>query len=261
MFNTSHFLLEQLAIGTVIGAASGAIGSFILIRRMALVGDALSHVALPGIALAIALHVDPFWGVIITLLGAAGMIWWLELQTRLPVDTLVGILFTASLAIGILAIPDTEMFESLFGAFPSMSRTVFLLVSGTAIIMLAGTLLLAPRFLYSIVSEDLARIGGVGRGYELVLLVIFSVIVGLGIKLVGTLLMGALTIIPAAAARNVTVSMKSYLLMAILFGVCITAAGVLVAAYWKIPPGPVIILCGVMLFMLSLPIAWLRHRE
>jgi zinc transport system permease protein len=177
------------------------------------------------------------------------------------VDTLVGILFTASLAIGILTIPDTEMFESLFGALPSMSPTVLSLVIGSALLMLTSTLLLARRFLYTVVSEDLARIAGVGRGYELALLVIFSIIVGLGIKLVGTLLMGALTIIPAAAARNVTGSMKSYLLIAIAFGILISVTGVLAAAHWRLPPGPVIILCGVALFMLSLPGAWLRRQR
>src|ERR1019366_740449 len=91
-------------IALLVGIASGSVGSFVLLRRMALVGDALSHVALPGIALALAYHLDPFWGVIATLLAAAIVVWWLESKSNLPTEALVGLLFTASLAIGILTI-------------------------------------------------------------------------------------------------------------------------------------------------------------
>lgn len=254
-------LSRELAVAAVIGAASGAIGSFVLIRRMALAGDALSHVALPGIALAIAYRVDPFWGVLLTLVVAAFLIWWLELQSRLPTDSLVGVLFTSSLAIGVLTIPDTELFESLFGAFPALSPLQFGLTLGGTLFMLALTMVFARRFLFSIVSEDLAHIAGVGRGSELLLLLVFSVIVALGIKLVGTLLMGALTIIPAAVARNVTFSMRSYMLAAMAIGAFIAAAGAALAERWSIHPGPAIILVGAALFVLSLMMPRLLQRR
>ena len=86
--------LNILAIAIMVGASSGAIGSFVLLRRMALVGDALSHVALPGIALALAYHVDPFWGVVAFLIPAAALVWWLEGRTQLHAEALVGLLFT-----------------------------------------------------------------------------------------------------------------------------------------------------------------------
>ena len=250
----------QLLIAAVIGAASGAIGSFILLRKMALVGDALSHVALPGIALALAYHLDPFWGVIVTLLVAAVVVWWLESRSRLPVDALVGLLFTSSLAIGILTIPNSEILESLFGAFPALSPLAFAGTVGTALIALIATIILARPFLFAIVSEDLARIGKVGRGYELSLLILFAVVVALGIKLVGTLLMGALTIIPAAIARNITLGMRRYMVLAALFGAIISVAGVAAASLWGIRPGPVIILLGVALFLASLPMVSLKRR-
>ena len=98
--------LSILAIAVMIGASSGAIGSLVLLRRMALAGDALSHVALPGIALALAYHADPFWGVLGFLVPAAVLVWWLEGKTQLHPETLVGLLFTTSLAVGILTIPE-----------------------------------------------------------------------------------------------------------------------------------------------------------
>lgn len=242
----------QVLIAGAIGAASGAIGSFILVRRMALVGDALSHIALPGIALALAYHLDPFLGVLAALLTVAPLIWWLEGKSNLPTDALVGVLFTASLALGILTIPDPEILESLFGAFPVLSPLEFAGTSSTAVIALVLTFVLARPFLYRIVSEDLAKSGGVGRGYDLILLVIFSIVVALGIKLVGTLLMGALTIIPPAIARNLSFGMKKYMLAAAAIGVAISAVGVSLAAFWAVRPGPTIILLGVALFVVSL---------
>jgi zinc transport system permease protein len=250
--NVSLSLPGQLLIAALIGATSGAIGSFILLRRMALVGDALSHVALPGIALALAYQLDPFWGVIAALLAVAPLIWWLEMKSKLPTEALVGLLFSASLALGILTIPDTEILESLFGAFPALSPLELGGTVCTAVVALALTFLLARPFLFRIVSEELARSSGVGRGYDLVLLVIFSVIVALGIKLVGTLLMGALTIIPAAIARNVSIGMKKYMQTAAVTGALISTAGVSLAAFWAIRPGPAIILLGVTVFLVSL---------
>ena len=108
-------------IALFVGLASGSVGPFILLRRMALVGDALSHVALPGIALALMYHLDPFYGVVVFLIAAAFVIFWLEGRSSVPPDAIVGLLFTASLAVGILMIPNEDVIESLFGAFPTLS--------------------------------------------------------------------------------------------------------------------------------------------
>ena len=244
--------IEQLALAATVGAASGAIGAFILLRRMALVSDALSHVALPGIALALAYHVDPLWGIIVTLLAAAALVWWLESKSNLPTEALVGLLFTASLAIGILAIPDTEILESLFGAFPLLSSLEFAWIIAAAVLALACIFFFARSFLYRIVSGELAQSDGIGRCYDLVLLILFSIVVALGIKIVGTLLMGALTIIPAAIARNLSDSMKKYMLAAAGLGAFISMVGASLAKLSDIRPGPLIILLGVALFVLSL---------
>ncbi|MEK7122117.1 MAG: metal ABC transporter permease, partial [Patescibacteria group bacterium] len=120
MFLDSQFL-QSIFIALAVGLASGSIGAFIVLKRMALVGDAFSHVALPGIALALLYNVDPWLGVVVFLLMGAFLVWWLEGKTVLPVEGLVGLLFVASLAIGILIIPNSEIIESLFGEFPSMS--------------------------------------------------------------------------------------------------------------------------------------------
>ena len=242
-------------IALLVGLASGSVGPFILLRRMALVGDALSHVALPGIALALIYHVDPFYGVIAFLVAAAFVIFWLEGRSRVPPDAIVGLLFTASLAVGILMLPSGDVIESLFGAFPTLSVPLLAGILVVAGVLTALCFLLAKRFLFLIVSPDLARVNGLGRGYDLALLLIFALIVALGIKLVGTLLMGALTIIPASIAKNLAASMRRYVILSAIFGGVISVAGVWLAESFRFLPGPSIVLLGVALFAVSLPFA------
>jgi ABC-type Mn2+/Zn2+ transport system permease subunit len=239
-------------IALLVGIASGSVGPFILLKRMALVGDALSHVALPGIALALFYGADPFFGVIVFLTAAAFLIFWLEGRSRVPPDAIVGLLFTASLAVGILIIPNAEIVESLFGAFPVLSLPFLLVILSTAAVLSLLCFVLARYFLFLIVSPDLAKVHGLGRKYDLALLLIFSMIVALGIKLVGTLLMGALTIIPAAVAKNVSRSVRGYVILSGLLGGAISVAGIWMADALRLLPGPSIILFGVGLFLLSL---------
>jgi zinc transport system permease protein len=219
------------------------------------VGDALSHVALPGIALALIYGIDPFYGVVVFLLAAALAIFWLEGRSRVPPDAIVGLLFTGSLAVGILIIPNSEIIESLFGAFPVLSLPFLISFLLTAVVLAALCFAMAKRFLFLIVSPDLAKVHGLGRKYDLVLLVIFAMIVALGIKLVGTLLMGALTIIPAAIAKNASGSMRSYVISSAILGGAISVAGVWAADMFQFLPGPSIVLLGIALFVLSLPLA------
>src|SRR3990172_6133172 len=240
--------LQSILIALTVGLASGAIGSFIVVRRMSLVGDALSHVALPGIALALAYGIDPFLGVLASLLSAVIVVWWIEDKTSLPTDALVGILFTGSLAVGILTIPDREIIESLFGAFPEMSATTLILTLVATFIISILIFYLTRKFLFLTLSRELATIQGIGSKEQLVLLVIFAFVVALGTKLVGTLLMGALTIIPALVAKNICRSMRSFILVSSLIGVFIAVLGVILAGSFNLLPGPVIIILGVILF-------------
>lgn len=244
--------IQTILIASIIGIASGSIGSFIILRRMALVGDALSHVALPGIALALFYGLDPFWGVLSFLIAAAILIWWLEAKSKLPTDALVGLLFTASLAIGILTIPNTEILESLFGEFPILPPFLLGIVLTSAAGLTVLSFSLARKFLYRVISRDLAKVDGIERIYDLVLFLIFAGVIALGIKLLGALLMGALTIIPASIARNFARTMRGYMWLATILGGLLSAAGVIISQSFGFLPGPTIILLGIVLFLVSL---------
>ncbi|PIU61593.1 ABC transporter, partial [archaeon CG07_land_8_20_14_0_80_38_8] len=106
----SQFLLS-LITGLFVGGVSGYLGSLMITKRMALVGDALGHVALPGIGLALFFGLDVSIGAVFFLLIGVLIIWFLESRTNLSAEALVGVLFVVSLALGFLIIPDFELLE------------------------------------------------------------------------------------------------------------------------------------------------------
>lgn len=249
MNTLAAFSNQYVLIAILVGAASGVVGAYVILRRMALVGDALSHVALPGIAIALAAKVDPFFGALAFLLTAAVIVWWLEGKTKLPGDAIVGVLFTASLAAGILGLPGEEILDSLFGAFPPLGPVSFLLVAAAAVAVIVLMVILTRRVLFSIAAPELAALADPQRRSTLLFLLLFAFVVALGIKLVGTLLMGALVIIPAAFAKNISRSMTAYVVLAGLAGGFIAGTGTWLAARFSVAPGPAIILLGVVLFI------------
>lgn len=241
------------AIGAmIVGLGAGYLGAFMVLRRMALVGDALSHVALPGIAVALLAGIHPFIGAFAALAGAVLMIWLLERRTLLPSETIVGIIFTLSLAAGLLLTPEPELLEALFG---DISRVTPVMAAAAVAAVLAVVTLVGwqrKALVMGIISPDLARSSGANPDRaNLWFLLAVALIVALGIAVAGTLLTGALVIIPAAAARNVSRSLSRFMFLSGLFGALCGLTGALAAAWLAVPPGPVIILAGGLLFIVT----------
>ena len=246
-------LTLQLIVAILIGIGAGYLGSFMVLRRMSLVGDALSHVALPGIALALIWNLNPFFGAFTVLFTATLGIWALERKTELPSETLVGIFFALSLAVGILLVPDHELLEALLGDISSVTMTDLLitLASVTSIVVIIS--FIRRGLTISTLSKDLAKSMNVPVDkINFLFLIMVSLIVALGLKVAGTLLMGSLVIIPAAAAKNVSVSISKYVFLAALFGALASLGGILATGFWSIPAGPSIVLAGGLIFLVTL---------
>ncbi len=247
-------LLFSLITAGVVGAAAGYLGSIMVLRRLALAGDVLSHVALPGIGLALLFNLNPFLLAFVFLFAASWLIWLLEGRTRIPTEALIGIFFVASLAIGVMLIPDLEeLGEALFG---DISEIDFF-DTALAILLSAAVFTIGAKIYRGLVlgtiSEDLAIANGVKlRKINLLFLVLVSAVVALGVKVVGTLLMGALIIVSATAAKNLSRSIGRYASLSTIFGLLTAPSGLMIARTYGLPPGPIIILIGVGIFLLSL---------
>lgn len=246
-------LLLSLIVAGFVGAAAGYLGSIMVLRRMALVGDALSHVALPGMGIALVFNWNPFLWAFIFLGTAAWIIWALEGRTRIPTEALVGILFTVSLAIGILITPELELVEALFGDISRVSVSDGILAAILSVIVFVVGKKIYKGLILGTISEDLASSSGVKlRKINLIFLVLVSLIVALGVKVVGTLLMGALVIIAATAAKNLGRNLASYGALSVIFGLVSAPSGVYLAHVFNLPPGPIVVLASSFIFLLSL---------
>ncbi len=249
----SNPLFLQLVVGILIGLGAGYLGSFMIIKRMSLVGDVISHVALPGIALAIIFNINPFFGAFTALLLAIIGIWYLERKTELPSETLVGIFFALSLALGILITPEQELLEALFGDITKIGPMDALITLVATLLIFFTMFRIYRELTISVVSKQLAQSMGINVSkISFLFLLSVAIVVALGLKVTGVFLMGALVVVPAAAAKNISIGLTSFTRFAALFGGVSALGGILFANYFNLHPGPIVVLTSGVLFITTL---------
>lgn len=240
-------------VALFVGAASAYLGSIMVLKRMALVGDALSHVALPGIGIALTYHLNPFLGAFAALALGVLLIWQVERKTTIPTEAIVGLIFTAALAIGILITPEPELLEALFGDISKVKIGDAVLAIIFSALVFGIMVFLKNKLVLGIVSADFAKAQGIKiEKINLLFLALVAIMVALGVKVVGTLLMGSLVIIPAIASKNLARNLRSYGVLSLILGLISATGGVFLAAVLGLPPGPLVVLVSAALFLLSL---------
>jgi ABC-type Mn2+/Zn2+ transport systems, permease components len=245
-------LFFLIVVGAFVAAASAYVGSLMVLKRMALVGDALTHVALPGMAIAISLNINPTIGAFVALTLAVVGIWYLEKSSDVYPEALVGVVFTASLALGVLLTDEVELLEALFGTIEKLSYVDGLISIVLSIFVIIATFMLSKKILITIISEEMATTSGVNVAKtNLIYMFLVGLIVSLGIKFVGTLLMGALVIIPAVAAKNLTKNINNYFLYSVIFGILSAVIGIFLASNYSLPVGAIVVLISVVLYILT----------
>ena len=245
-------LIFLLLVGALVGAASGYLGSFMVLKRMSLVGDALSHVALPGIAIALTAGVNPMLGAFVALVIAIIGIWYLSEHSEVYPEALVGVFFTASLSIGLLLTPEPDLLEALFGNIDKIGIADGVMVIAGALLIFVVTAAISKKLLLGVVSEDLAKSQKVNISkINLIYLLLVAVVVALGVKFLGTLLTGAMVIVPAVTAKQLSKSLKSYHLLSLGFGIASAVLGILLARNFGIASGPAVVLTSIAFFIAS----------
>ncbi len=248
----------SLVAGILVGMAAGYVGSLMVLKRMALVGDVLSHVALPGIALGYLFGFNIFLGAFVFLFAAVVATWYLERSTRLPLDAVIGVLFVFALAIGLIITPQADLLDALFGDISNVALLDMLLAAAIAIFVLVVAHRIYRRAILSLISEDLAIAKKVNVSrIDFLYLFLVALVVAAGIKVVGMLLVGAVVILPAVSAKNVSRSLAQYAFLSGLLGTVTAAGGIWLAALlsvavpgWAaVPPGPLVVVIGTLVFL------------
>lgn len=245
--------VETFALSLAMAAAAGLVGAFAVMRRMALASDAISHVALPGIGVALALNAHPLLGAGAMLLAGTLLIWALQRRTRMPTETVIGVVFSSALAAGSLMASGDELLDALLGTQGALRSWEVALGFAGALGVVAFMIAERHRLVVALVSPDVARTAGVKVArLDLLYLAAFALTVALGLRYLGVLLMGSLVIIPAATAKQLARSLDGMLALACALSVASTAVGYLAADALHRPTGPVIIVTSACFFFLSL---------
>ncbi len=247
---------------TIVAAAAGFIGSFVLHKRMSLVADAFSHIALPGIGIALLINANPLYGGIAALTIGTIVIWILEEKSHLPTENIVGIIFTFALALGAILTPEEDMIETLFGGVEKIGQNEFIISAIIAFLSIIIMWIIKERITIISLSTEISQSLKIKRKlYNFIFLAIFSMTVILGLKFLGILLMGALIIIPAAIGKIFAWNQKSDIFLSQLFAVISVNAGLLLHEYYALPLGPAIAIICFIIFIFGLGIKQIKSLK
>lgn len=253
-----EFLLRALLAGAVVAMVAGPLGAFMVWRRMAYFGSAVSHSALLGVALGLITGINITVGVIGFCVAIGLMLVALEHRSALPGDTLIGLLAHVALAGGLVTLsllPNlrVDLLGYLFGDILAVSWGDFALMAVVSIAVLGVLAFIWRPLLALTVHADLAAVEGVhARAIEITFMILVAVAVAVGMRVVGILLIVSLLIVPAATARRFSGTPEMMGALAALIGVVAVAGGLLVSLKTDAQTGPAIVLVAGALFLASL---------
>lgn len=251
------FMQRALIAGVILGLLLASLGVIATLRNMAFFGDGIAHASLAGIAIAIFAGFTPLpvailWSVFIALL-----IFSLERATKLPSDTLIGILFTSSMALGVIIMNFTpgyqpDLISFLFGSILAITKTDLIVMATVSAVILTWFFSSLKSLTYLSLSEDAAIVRGINVPIQTLFFYLsLAIATVLGVKILGIILVSALIVLPPAASRLMTRSFKSYFAGSILIAEFVIVAGLVLSYLFDLPSGAVIVLVGAALFLLA----------
>lgn len=251
------FIANAVLAGVGIALVAAPLGCFIVWRRMAYFGATIAHSGLLGVALGLFLAIDPAIGIIAVALGLALLLYGLQRQTMLPQDTLLGVLAHVALALGLIVASmlggsRLDLMGYLFGDILSVgTRDLAWIYGGGAAILAGMAWIWRPLLALSVHEEQAAAEGVDARRISAIFMLLLAFTVAMAMKLVGILLIAALLIMPAAAARPFSATPERMALLAAAIAVISVFAGIWASVLFDTPAGPSIVVALAGFFTLG----------
>ena len=260
------FFVRALLAGVMVAVAAAPLGCFVVWRRMAYFGDATSHAAILGVALSLALSASVFAGVLVVALAMAVTVATLA-GRGWAMDTTLGVLAHSSLAFGLVAVSflpgvRVDISAYLFGDILAVGKTDLVIIAAGGAAVLGLVAWRWQPLLTATLSEDLAHASGLNPARErLVLTIALAIVVAVAIKVVGALLIAAMLVIPAAAARNFARGPESMAAVAALIGAGAVIGGLQASLWHDTPAGPSIVALAAIAFALSVSLGTILRKS
>ena len=253
---TYHFLQNALVTAVVIGIVSGAIGCFIILRSMSLMGDAISHAVLPGVAISFILGITFFIGAVIFGILASFIITFIKENSVIKGDTAIGITFSSFLALGVILIgvanSSTDLFHILFGnllAVQDSDKWVTIVIAG---IVIGFLIIFFKELLVTSFDPIVAESMGMNvKVFHYLLMVLLTLVSVPAMQSVGTILIVAMLITPAATAYLYVNSLKAMVLLSSGIGAITSIVGLFLGYTFNIAVGSSIVLTSAFIFLVS----------
>lgn len=267
-----EFMQRALIAALFTGLAAPVIGTYLVQRRLSLMGDGIGHIAVTGVALGLLTGFSPTWtAVLVAALGAIALEIIRE-RGHTSGDLALALLFYGGLAAGVLITglagqSAASLQHYLFGSLTSISISDVWFTMGLAAVVVVLGLGLRPQLFAIAQDRDFALSAGMNvRAYNMLVAVLAAVTVTIAMRTVGLLLVSALMVVPVAASQQIARSFRGTLLIAMAVGALAGVGGLLMSAelsfHATVAPGPTIVLLALAMFAVALPVgAWMRRRE
>lgn len=260
------FMIRAFIAGLMIAVLAPMIGMFLVVKRYSLLADTLSHVSLVGVAMSALLGIHPMLGALATSAIAAVGIEELRTRKKLFGESVLAIVLSGSLALAIILFryvrgATLSMVSILFGSITTVTIGDVWMIGGFGVVVLSVTVVWFKWFFLASYDEELARANGVPvRLLNAVLVLLAAVTVSLSIRIVGTLLIGALMVIPVLAATQLKQSFARTYTLAMGISVVSVIVGLFASFYLSLPSGGAIVLVALGVFCIALLVPKAHHR-
>jgi len=251
------FMVRALISGIFIAVLLGWLGTFVVTRKMSLIGDGIAHASLASIALALLLGLAPIPVAVVLAIFIAVFIYFLEKKTKISSDMAIAVMFTTGMAIGIILLHfyqgyQPELVSYLFGNILTINNYDLGNIIFIGLVILVCLFIFYRKILFSTFDPIGAYLSGIKPWkYDLILYISTAVAIILSIKLIGIILVSALLVTPSAIAKLFSRSFKHFTVLAIIISALIVFIGLLASYYLDLPSGAVIVLTGTLIFLLS----------
>ncbi|MBD7964482.1 MAG: metal ABC transporter permease [Bacillota bacterium] len=267
-----EFLQKALFTSVVVGIICGIVGCFIILRGMALMGDAISHAVLPGVAISYMLGINFFFGAVITGVLTAIGIGYVSQNSRIKHDMAIGIMFTSMFAVGIVIITmmksSADLYHILFGNVLAVRMSDMWITLGIGVLVIGLVVLFYKELLVSTFDPTMAQSYGLpNKWIHYCLMAVLTMVTVASLQTVGIVLVVAMLITPAATAYLLTNRLSVMIYLSALIGVISSVFGLYFSFTYNLASGATIVLVSAFLFALafffspSQGIVWKAHKS
>ena len=254
------FMQRAFLAGIIIAILASISGTFVVLRRYSMITETLAHSALVGVAVGLVAGYNPLWMAVVLALVAAWLIEYLRSYFSLYSDAVLSILLSGSLAVAVVIVSlggafNNSLFSYLFGSILSVSTEDIYTIVIFGTVSLALLLLFSKELFFIAYDEEVAQTSGVKvKLLNFLLVSVVAIIIALSIRVVGSLLIGALMVIPTVAALQYRVGFLPTVLTSLSFAIVSVILGMSLSFYFSLPSGATIVLCVITIFIASLVI-------